>query len=102
MTEELFKDKIGPNGGPKFSFMDMQLWMYFYGVVLNLTVFFVTNDGFTMGDFLHNMFRELGIAKELLFLKSTIPPRRIVAKMAHDDHWNHGDRSSRNGGGQVN
>ena len=74
MTEELFKDKIGSNGGPKFSFMDMQLWMYFYGVVLNLAVFFLTNDDFTSGDFLHNMFRELGTAKELLFLKPIIPP----------------------------
>ena len=70
MTEELFKDKIGPNGGPKFSFMDMQLWMYFYGVVLNLAVFFLSNDDFMMGDFLHNMFRKLGTAREeLLFPK---------------------------------
>ena len=56
VTEKLFKDKTGQNGGPKFSFMDQQLWMYFYGVVLNLTVFFATNDDYTMGEFLFNIF----------------------------------------------
>ena len=38
--------------------MDQQLWMYFYGIVLNLSVFFATNNDYTMGEFLFNLFRE--------------------------------------------
>ena len=59
VTEKLFKDNAGgKNGGPKFSFMEQQLWMYFYGIVLNLFAFFATNEDYTRGEFLHNLLRE--------------------------------------------
>ena len=64
VTEKLFKDKARPNGGPKFSFMDQQLWMYFYGVVLNLTVFYATNTDYTMSEFLFNMLCKLISSKK--------------------------------------
>merc|ERR1719208_733133 len=34
-TEKLFQDKN--RGGPKFSFLEQQFWMYFYGTIVNWT-----------------------------------------------------------------
>ena len=46
--------------------MDQQLWMYFYGVVLNLTVFYATNTDYTMSEFLFNMLCKLISSKKKL------------------------------------
>ena len=34
-TEKLFQDKN--RNGPKFSFLEQQFWMYFYGTIVNWT-----------------------------------------------------------------
>ena len=58
MTEVLLKgNRPGVDGGrPKFNFMDMQTWLYFYGVLLNFGIFCLTNHDYTLEDFKQNMF----------------------------------------------
>ena len=58
VTEVLLKgNRPGLDGGkPKFNFMDMQTWLYFYGVLLNFGIFCLTNHDYTLEDFKQNMF----------------------------------------------
>ena len=54
VTEGLLKGRDG--GKLKFNFMDMQTWLYFYGVLLNFGIFCLTNHDYTLEDFKQNMF----------------------------------------------
>ena len=38
-TEKLFQDKN--RSGPKFSFLEQQFWMYFYGTIVNWTTHYL-------------------------------------------------------------
>ena len=104
VTEVLLKgNRSGLDGGKsKFNFMDMQTWLYFYGVLLNFSIFCLTNHDFTLEDFKQNMFgKKMPIHYYYTKTKEVSSSRCQVAKMAHDGDGNHGDSASRNGGGQV-
>ena len=80
VTEVLLKgNRSGLDGGKsKFNFMDMQTWLYFYGVLLNFSIFCLTNHDFTLEDFKQNMF-----GKEMAtHYHCTKKERRFLIKMS--------------------